>query len=96
MPPDSFLHSTPVATETHPAPVVTAMSVLEEQEAEWLQSEAELEERLQREAEEGLATRIAYIKSGTRVVEGGGGREMYTLPQSVQTLTGVRLWKLKL
>ena len=73
VPPNSFLHSTPIATETHPAPVATVMSVLKEQEAELLQRETELEERLQREAEERLATRIAYIRSDTHVVEGRGG-----------------------
>ena len=43
--------------------VATEMSVTGEQEAEMWEREMEFEERLQREAEERLAIRMAYIKS---------------------------------
>ena len=42
--------------------VATETSVLVEQEAELCEREREFEEKLQREAEERLAIRIAYIR----------------------------------
>ena len=42
--------------------VATETSVLVEQEAELYEREREFEEKLQREAEERLAIRIAYIR----------------------------------
>ena len=63
-PPGLFFHSTPVAVEMLPSVsvVATETSVLVEQEAELCERESEFEEKLQREAEERLAIRIAYIR----------------------------------
>ena len=60
-------HATSVTKVTamstpHATSVVVEMSVLAEQEAEFMEQEQHLEEQLQRESTERLRERISYIK----------------------------------